>query len=81
MLINSYSFYLVIPKISVNGIVVNWWSSMKNMVNAIAKYIASPFLVLFSNGKYLLILFGYISHMKHAVVDISNPAMFIGDVS
>lgn len=54
---------------------------MKNMVNAIAKYIASPFLVLFSNGKYLLILFGYISHMKHAVVDISNPAMFIGDVS
>ena len=35
----------------------------------------------YSNGKYLLILFGYISHMKHAVVDISNPAMFIGDVS
>ena len=54
---------------------------MKNMINAIAKYIASPFLVLFSNGKYLLILFGYINHMKHAVVDISNPAMFIGDVS
>ena len=54
---------------------------MKNVINAIAKYIASPFLVLFSNGKYLLILFGYISHMKHAVVDISNLAMFIGDVS
>ena len=66
---------------SVNGIVVNWWSSMKNMINAIAKYIASPFLVLFSNGKYLLILCGYISHMKHSVVDISNPPLFIGDVS
>lgn len=54
---------------------------MKNMINDITKYIASPFLVLFSNGKYLLILFGYISHMKHAVVDISSPIMFIGDVS
>lgn len=54
---------------------------MKDMINAIAKYIASPFLVLFSNGKYLLILFGYISHMKHAVVDISSHIMFIGDVS
>ena len=54
---------------------------MKNMINAIAKYIASPFLVLFSNGKYLLILSGNVSHMKLAVVDFSNPAMFIMDVS
>ena len=54
---------------------------MKNMINAIAKYIASPFLLLFSNGRHLLILFGYISHMNHAVVDIINPAIFIIDVS
>ena len=50
---------------------------MKNMINAIAKYIASPFLVLFSNGKYLLILSGNVSHMKHVVVDISNPACLL----
>ena len=54
---------------------------MKNMINAIAKYIASPFLLLFSNGRHLLILSGNVSHMKHAVVDIGNPAMFIMDVS
>ena len=54
---------------------------MKNMINAIAKYIASPFFVLFSNGRHLLILSGNVSHMKHVVVDISNPAMFIMDVS
>ena len=54
---------------------------MKNTSNAIAKYMASPVLVLFSNGEYLLILSGNMSHIKHAVVDIINPIMFIIEVS
>lgn len=54
---------------------------MKNTINTIAKYIASLVLVLFSNDNYLLILFGNISHMKHVVVDIINPIMFIMEVS
>ena len=53
---------------------------MKNTIKAIAKYIISPFFVLFSNGKYLLILSGNISHIKHAVVVSSNPTMFIIEV-
>ena len=54
---------------------------MKNMINAIAKYIASPFLVLFSNGIYLLILSGNTNQIKHNDVDNVKVRIFIVEVS